>query len=49
MVLKVRQTVATTKLLCDAREAAELDEVPACQHSVTDVWKPIDTESMATL
>jgi hypothetical protein len=28
MVLKVRQTVATTKLLCDAREDAELDEVP---------------------
>ena len=36
MVLKVRQTSATTKLLRDARNDAKLDEVSACSHHVED-------------
>ena len=44
MLLKIRQTAATTKLLCDAREDAELDEVNACLHTVKNGRTSVSSE-----
>lgn len=44
MHLKVRQTAATAKLLCDARDDAELDEVNACSHNVKDGQTSVSSE-----